>query len=69
MATITELPKASLTFEQKLDRLAQVAVNVGLGTGSFAVLNQNGANSVVNVTSANSNHNFTAGVGGTMPPM
>ena len=31
MATITELPKASLTFEQKLDRLAQVAVNVGLG--------------------------------------
>ena len=31
MATITELPKTSLTFEQKLDRLAQVAVNVGLG--------------------------------------
>ena len=31
MATITELPKISLTFEQKLDRLAQVAVNVGLG--------------------------------------
>src|ERR1700691_3703306 len=31
MGTITELPKISLTFEQKLDRLAQVAVNVGLG--------------------------------------
>src|SRR5271168_780318 len=31
MATITELPKLSLTFEQKLDRLAQVAVNAGLG--------------------------------------
>jgi len=31
MGTITELPKASLTFEQKLDRLAQVAVNAGLG--------------------------------------
>ena len=31
MATITELPKTFLTFEQKLDRLAQVAVNVGLG--------------------------------------
>ena len=31
MATITELPKISLTFEQKLDRLAQVAVNAGLG--------------------------------------
>ena len=31
MATITELPKTSLTFEQKLDRLAQVAVNAGLG--------------------------------------
>jgi aminopeptidase len=31
MATITELPKLSLTFEEKLDRLAQVAVNAGLG--------------------------------------
>jgi aminopeptidase len=31
MATITEVPKISLTFEQKLDRLAQVAVNAGLG--------------------------------------
>src|SRR5712664_482950 len=31
MATITELPKTSLTLEQILDRLAQVAVNVGLG--------------------------------------
>ena len=31
MGTITELPKISLTFEQKLDRLAQVAVNAGLG--------------------------------------
>jgi aminopeptidase len=31
MATVTELPKTALTFEQKLDRLAQVAVNVGLG--------------------------------------
>src|ERR1700691_2838059 len=31
MATITELPKLSLTFEQKLDRLAQVAINAGLG--------------------------------------
>jgi aminopeptidase len=31
MATITELPKTSLTFEQKLDRLAQVAINAGLG--------------------------------------
>src|ERR1700723_2098650 len=31
MATITELPKASLTFDQKLDRLAQVAINAGLG--------------------------------------
>jgi aminopeptidase len=31
MATTTELPKVSLTFEQKLDRLAQVAVNAGLG--------------------------------------
>src|ERR1700742_3568874 len=31
MGTITELPKTSLTFEQKLDRLAQVAVNAGLG--------------------------------------
>jgi aminopeptidase len=31
MATITELPKISLSFNQKLDRLAQVAVNVGLG--------------------------------------
>src|SRR3984885_15222445 len=31
MATITELPKLSLTFDQKLDRLAQVAVNAGLG--------------------------------------
>src|SRR6202050_3432193 len=31
MATITELPKLSLTFGQKLDRLAQVAVNAGLG--------------------------------------
>src|SRR5277367_5312347 len=31
MATITELPKISLSFEQKLDRLAQVAVNAGLG--------------------------------------
>jgi aminopeptidase len=31
MATITEVPKLSLTFEQKLDRLAQVAVNAGLG--------------------------------------
>jgi aminopeptidase len=29
MATITEIP--SLTFEQKLDRLAQVAINAGLG--------------------------------------
>src|ERR1700735_5848023 len=31
MATVTELPKTTLTFEQKLDRLAQVAVNAGLG--------------------------------------
>src|SRR6204780_2427773 len=31
MGTITELPKTSLTFEQKLDRLAQVAINAGLG--------------------------------------
>jgi aminopeptidase len=31
MATTAELPKVSLTFEQKLDRLAQVAVQVGLG--------------------------------------
>src|ERR1700729_224287 len=31
MGTITELPKTSLSFEQKLDRLAQVAVNAGLG--------------------------------------
>src|ERR1700761_8674396 len=31
MATLTELPKTSLTFEQKLDRLAQVAINAGLG--------------------------------------
>src|SRR5580704_4266587 len=31
MATITELPKTSLSFEQKLDRLAQVAVRAGLG--------------------------------------
>ncbi len=31
MATITELPKISLTFAQKLDRLAQVAVSAGLG--------------------------------------
>jgi aminopeptidase len=31
MATITELPTISLTFEQKLDRLAQVAVSAGLG--------------------------------------
>src|ERR1700749_4983011 len=31
MGTITELPKTSLTFEQKLDRLASVAVNAGLG--------------------------------------
>src|ERR1700733_1551595 len=31
MGTITELPTASLTFEQKLDRLPQVAVNAGLG--------------------------------------
>jgi aminopeptidase len=30
MATITEIP-TSLTFEQKLDRLAQVAINAGLG--------------------------------------
>jgi aminopeptidase len=31
MATTTELPKISLSFEQKLDRLAQVAINAGLG--------------------------------------
>src|ERR1700723_843164 len=31
MGTVTELPKTSLTFDQKLDRLAQVAINVGLG--------------------------------------
>src|ERR1700751_1692702 len=31
MATITQLPQTSITFEQKLERLAQVAVNVGLG--------------------------------------
>ncbi len=31
MGTITELPKTSLTFDQKLDRLAQVAINAGLG--------------------------------------
>ena len=31
MATITELPKTSLSFEQKLERLAQVAINAGLG--------------------------------------
>jgi aminopeptidase len=31
MATISELPKTSLTFQQKLERLAQVAVNAGLG--------------------------------------
>ena len=31
MATISELPKTSLTFEQKLERLAQVAINAGLG--------------------------------------
>src|SRR5271170_224538 len=31
MGTTTELPKTSLSFEQKLDRLAQVAVNAGLG--------------------------------------
>jgi aminopeptidase len=31
MATITELPTVSPTFEQKLDRLAQVAVSAGLG--------------------------------------
>jgi aminopeptidase len=31
MATTTELPKLSLTFEQKLDRLAEVAINAGLG--------------------------------------
>ncbi len=31
MGTVTELPKTSLTFEQKLDRLAQVAINAGLG--------------------------------------
>src|ERR1700761_4550026 len=30
MATITEIPTA-LTFEEKLDRLAQVAINAGLG--------------------------------------
>src|SRR5580704_6298849 len=31
MATISELPKTSLTFEKKLERLAQVAINAGLG--------------------------------------
>src|ERR1700761_1017111 len=31
MATLTELPKVNLTFEQKLDRPAQVAVKGGLG--------------------------------------
>ncbi len=31
MGTLTELPKTSLTFQQKLERLAQVAVNAGLG--------------------------------------
>ena len=31
MATITELPTTSLGFEQKLDRLAKVAVSAGLG--------------------------------------
>src|SRR3984957_4165006 len=31
MATITELPKTSLTFEQKLERLAKAAINAGLG--------------------------------------
>jgi aminopeptidase len=31
MATTTELPKVSLSFEQKLDRLAQVAIDAGLG--------------------------------------
>jgi len=31
MATITEIPTLSPTFEQKLDRLAQVAINAGLG--------------------------------------
>jgi aminopeptidase len=31
MSTVTELPKTSFTFEQKLDRLAQVAINAGLG--------------------------------------
>src|SRR6201996_4709445 len=31
MATVTERPNLTLTFEQKLDRLAQVAGNAGLG--------------------------------------
>ena len=31
MGTLTELPKTSLTFDQKLERLAQVAVHAGLG--------------------------------------
>ena len=31
MATVSELPKTSLTFEVKLERLAQVAINAGLG--------------------------------------
>ncbi len=31
MGTLTELPKIALTFEQKLERLAQVAVHSGLG--------------------------------------
>jgi aminopeptidase len=31
MATITEITSTSLTFEQKLDRLAQVAITAGLG--------------------------------------
>ena len=31
MATITEVPKISHTFDQKLDRLAQVAIHAGLG--------------------------------------
>jgi aminopeptidase len=31
MATLSELPKTSLTFHQKLERLAEVAIHAGLG--------------------------------------
>ena len=31
MSVTQELPKTDLSFEQKLDRLASVAVNAGLG--------------------------------------